>query len=114
MTQNQINFAKLQEDKRHNLEMERQGVQSIGENVRHNYALEGVNWYTAQSDRALKDAQINYQNVQAEWYPKSVVLRNRDTAIGYGIYDILTNVIPKAAEERNVDQYYNGSYDSVK
>lgn len=78
MTNNQIQFAKLQEDRRHNLVSEgetgRHNVASeavgrsqagaswasVAEARRHNTAQEGINWYTAESIGRLQGAQTGY------------------------------------------------------
>lgn len=44
MTANQIAYWTLQETKRSNLERERQGRDSIAENIRHNKAGESIGW----------------------------------------------------------------------
>lgn len=44
MTQNQIMYWTLQETKRSNLERERQGRDTIAENIRHNRSSESIGW----------------------------------------------------------------------
>lgn len=91
MTRNQIDFAKHKENVRHNLEMEKQGYQTIGESVRHNkksedigYAnvglgysnlaelsrhnqqSEAVNWFTAQNLAYLQGEQAGYYDALRE------------------------------------------------
>lgn len=47
MTQNQINFAKLKEDIRHNQATEKYTGIELNETVRHNVQQENLNWYNA-------------------------------------------------------------------
>ena len=75
MTSNQINYAKLQEDKRHNIVSEKESARhnrrsedvgyytggaayaGVAENKRHNLEQESINWYTAENLGGLQQAQ---------------------------------------------------------
>lgn len=59
MTANQIAFAKLGEEARHNLVSEGQQFQTIGENVRHNQRSEDINWFSTQSEADYKRAMAD-------------------------------------------------------
>lgn len=92
MTANQISFARLVEDKRHNQEMERQGVQSISEAVLHNRNMEGINWYTAETGRL--DSGIRQQEADTNAETKRIgVIANAKSiggaAIG-GVYALIS------------------------
>lgn len=90
MTHNQIDFARLKEERRHNVTGEGEtarhnvaqeaiGRTSAGASVmqaqasqatarelaRHNVATEGINWYTAQNLAMLQGAQAENQTQQA-------------------------------------------------
>lgn len=74
MTNNQINYAKLNEERRHNLASEGinrystdvQRDQAV-ENARHNLAMEEVNWYDAGTKRQQTEGQVS------RWQNQSVV-----------------------------------------
>lgn len=66
MTQNQIAFAKLKEEQRHNQVLEGQGYESLAESRRHNTANENIGWYTGASTVALNEARASYQNLQSD------------------------------------------------
>jgi len=51
MTNNQIQYWKYQEDKRHNLESESLGRDTLGETKRHNIADESVKWFSATEQK---------------------------------------------------------------
>lgn len=81
MTQNQINYARIVEDRRHNLATERQSAielaetqrhnvysegvsnRSLTEQGRHNLATESLSWYGAQ-----ETARHNLRSEDLNWY----------------------------------------------
>lgn len=110
MTQNQINFARLKEDIRHNVETERLGIASLGETSRHNLNSESANWYAnatqrslagvqsrladyqravSESQVSLNEARTRYQNVESDWYPIQIASKaSTSGAIAGGIYSL--------------------------
>lgn len=71
MTHNQIDYAKLQEDKRHNVEVESNNRNVLAENTRHNKAVEQIQHEANiinQSHYARMDAENarHNQSVEAE------------------------------------------------
>lgn len=61
MTTNQLKFAELQENKRHNLATEFVASGSLSESSRHNVETERTNWYSAQQSAAIGWGQVANQ-----------------------------------------------------
>lgn len=63
MTQNQIAFARLREDIRHNAATEGLSALTLDETKRHNVSSEDVNWYSAK-----EGARHNIAGENLNWY----------------------------------------------
>lgn len=93
MTANQINFAKLVEENRHNKMMEQEtarsnranesiGYANINESSRHNQEMERTNWFNAQGQSQVyaSQARLNESNVGVQREANQIAYRNAMTA----------------------------------
>lgn len=96
MTTNQINFAKLKEEQRHNEVIEGQGYSSIAESRRHNQAQESIGWYTGASTVALNQARARYEDTQTDnfWFTMLSNSKNPEALLAY----LIAEGIVSAAE----------------
>lgn len=78
MTQNQINFAKLKEEQRHNLVTEGQGYSSLAEDLRHNKANESIGWYTGASTVRLNESRAAYQDKQTDEFYANLIANSKN------------------------------------
>lgn len=96
MTNNQINYAKLNEERRHNLAGEGisrystdvQRDQAV-ENARHNLAMEKLNWYDAGTRRTQTEGQLSRwetQNYVDEYNADSRAIEARAATIQAGAH----------------------------
>lgn len=65
MTSNQLKWAEISENKRHNLASEQIGSGTLAETTRHNVEWERQNWYTAQAQARYQDRAATAQLAQA-------------------------------------------------
>lgn len=94
MTNNQINYAKLNEERRHNLASESISKYSTDvqydqavENARHNQAMEQYNWYDAGTRRQQTQGQLARWEAQSSvdaYNADSNALQARSSAISAG------------------------------
>lgn len=81
MTANQINFAKLREEQRHNAAMESQGIQTLSESNRHNVRTEEINWFKANSDKDIGLGQVGIgmdrNAIQSDFNTAKIAEENR-------------------------------------
>lgn len=89
MTANQIAYWTLQESKRSNLERERQGRDSIAENIRHNKEGESIGWSnygeSVRHNKMMEDLNryATDKNYEASWNHDTVsLIRNATAAAG--------------------------------
>lgn len=69
MTTNQLRWAELVENKRHNLASEAISTSTLNETTRHNTEWERQNWYSAQAQAAYQrtQGQASLQQAGAAW-----------------------------------------------
>lgn len=79
MTANQINYARHQEDVRHNLETESQGRQVIAETGRHNLVTEDIGWYNA-----YEAGRHNRETESIGWFTAKETKRHNIAQEGIG------------------------------
>lgn len=77
MTQNQINFAKLKEEIRHNQETEGLSYSSLAESARHNKINESIGWYTGAASVREAEARASYTEKQDQAYYANLVANSK-------------------------------------
>lgn len=95
MTANQINYWKLQEDKRHNVETERLSNIQRQEEIRHNLAGEGL-------DKLSLEESVRHNTVTEGEASRANIARETETNRANLIYEAETHRANVAREEENI------------